>query len=109
MKKTTVLICALALSILCGCKTVNPQTGVKEFDPVKTEQVRAVIKPMVSGGVAALLQKVPTSRPYIEQAAGAVCEMRDAKAFDPVNLRARLIGILDASNVKIDPLLRVSV
>lgn len=94
------------LATLPACRTVNPTTGAAEFDAVKTEKVRGVMKPIITEAVSRVVEKAPEARLYFEQAAGVVCELRDARKFDPVNLRARLFGILDASTVRVDPLIR---
>lgn len=89
-----------------GCSTINPQTGQKEFDPVKTEKVRSAVKPLVTAGVAATVKQVPDAGLYFSKAAVVICEMRDTKEVSVINFRARLLGILDEQHVKIDPLIR---
>lgn len=79
--KRIFLIPILAFAIaLVGCKTLNPETGEKEFDPVKTAQVRAAIKPAVSTLVTSVIINNPTSLQYFQVAGTNICKLRDDHA-----------------------------
>lgn len=106
MRATTCLAVTLSLFILCGCKSIDPTTGQQVFDQVKTEKVRAVLKPVVSGAVVAVLAKNPQGAVYFNLAASAICEMRDTKQVNVETFRARLLGIIDQHATRVDPLIR---
>jgi hypothetical protein len=95
MRLILLTILALLVLLMAGCKTVNPATGLREFDQIKTEKVRAALKPVVSSVVMGVVAKNPESNLYFDQAASAICEMRDAKEVTPLLFRARLMGIID--------------
>jgi len=103
--KFTVML--LACLFLVGCTTLGPD-GTTVYDPIKTEKVRAVMKPLITEATGRVIDGNPDVRGYFTAAAVVTCEMRDAKAFVLVNFRARLMGILDASDVRVDPLVRTS-
>lgn len=88
-----------------GCKSIDPVTGQQVFDPVKTMKVRAAIKPFVAASVARIVEKNPEANLYFDQAASAICEMRDAGSVSFEQFRARIMGIID-QHVRVDPLVR---
>jgi hypothetical protein len=100
------LILILALS-QCGCKTTNPTTGQKEYDPVKTETVKAAVEIPIKSAVLRVLQNSPQNSDdiarYLREVGGAFCAVRDAKAFEPAALIQRLNSIT-APSVR-DPLI----
>src|SRR2546430_10704224 len=42
-----------------GCKSVNPTTGVSEYDPVKTQMVEDSLQPIISGGIRRVIRNSP--------------------------------------------------
>lgn len=72
---------------LLGCKTFNPATGQKEFDPVKTQKVRAAIKPAIATTVVAAIQNNPETRPAFAKSAMHVCAMRDSGEVNLTQLK----------------------
>lgn len=103
--KQLILLLACAAALV-GCSTVDPATGQRVHDPVKTEKVRAALKPLASAAVAGVVANNPEAGAYFDQAAAAVCQMRDAQAFTLENFRARLLGIIDRQT-GVDPLVRI--
>jgi len=94
MKNTFTLILALLALVLVGCKTFNPATGENEFDPVKTEQVKAVLKPQVSTVIALLATKHPEARPYMLLAADNICKLRDDGFVSPASFQTAINAAL---------------
>jgi hypothetical protein len=82
-KFVVVLVAALCLSF-AGCRTLGT------YDPVKTEQVKAAVKPLVTSLARRGVLKNPDARTYVETIAGILEEMRDNKNFDPVYLNVAL-------------------
>lgn len=83
--KKIILLCSLCLT-LAACKT----GGV--YDPVKTEKVRASIKPVVSTAVRVWLASEPNPvyRDAAKAFADVVCQMRDEGEFRASVLTQRL-------------------
>jgi hypothetical protein len=99
--KIKYLLSIVALSVLMlgvACKTVNTVTGVKEFDPAKTAQVKAVVKPPIKQGVRILLAKNVNHRAeilkYLASGRDIFCNMQKNKNFSPAYLieQANLLG-----------------
>ena len=105
--KNIFLFCAgllLTVGILTGCKTTNPNTGEKEFDQVKTEQVKAIIKPQVATAVTLLIHKRPDIRPYFVLAAENICALRDAGSLSPAFFQAAINSAFAEYPDRVDPL-----
>lgn len=89
--------CVLSLS----CKSVDPSTGQRTFDPAKTEQAKAAIQPVITGAVRRLLinnpQHAPEYASYIRQAGRVFCQMDAAGRFEPSFLIEQLDLILTGS------------
>lgn len=98
MKKKMLLVMAAVLGLVLapGCSTLNPETGEREFDPVKTEKVQAVLKNAIADAVLFAAQKDPNALPYLEASALVVCSLADAEgSLDSIALRTAL----DAASV----------
>lgn len=54
----TAVVLAASLALV-ACKSTNPATGKKEYDPVKTEQVKAAVEPILASGVRRVLANNP--------------------------------------------------
>lgn len=84
------ILLALASGLLLGCKSVNPTTGKKEFDPVKTEQVKAALEPVVTSAVRRMIQNSPEHREeiirYLQGIGNIFCHMAETRTVDPVYL-----------------------
>lgn len=84
---------------VCGCSTFNPDTGQKEFDPVKTHKVRAALKPAISTVVLGTIIHNPEAREPFGKAAVHICKMRDSGEVNLTQLK-------EAVNSELAPLLR---
>lgn len=97
-----VALCA-AVAILPACTTTDPTTGAKVFDPVKTDQVKSVLKPVIATSVSAVLKNSPQHAPeigsYFRSVAGVFCQMEANKSFSP----AYLIKEVDAHTSRLLP------
>ena len=80
---------ALILAIT-GCATVNPNTGDREFDQVKTEKVKAIIKPQVASLVTLVVNNNPEARQYFELAAEQICLLRDTGEATPATFQVAI-------------------
>lgn len=83
------LAAVLAAPFLTGCKTTQPD-GTKVYDPVKTEQVKAAVKPLVTGLIRRGLQSETNAVPYVRQLQVVFEHMRDTKQFAPSYLDSLL-------------------
>lgn len=96
--------------VLTACKSTNPQTGQREFDPVKTEQAKAAIQPLIAGAVRRVLAQNPDKAEQIAdylRAGGSVfCNMDLTGQFDPLVLAEKLDALV-APKVKDDYLLDI--
>lgn len=81
--KTYRIVCAVltiaAVCIFAGCRSTNPTTGQREYDPVKTEQVKAAIEPIAAGAIRRVLQNSPQHSDqiagYLRSIGGIFCAM----------------------------------
>lgn len=95
-------LCALALT---GCKTtrIDPTTGqtTKEFDPVKTAQIKAALEPIGSSAVRRVIKNSPEHSAeiagYFRAVGSAFCQMSEKGDFDP----AYLVGAVDTATAKL--------
>jgi hypothetical protein len=96
--------------IAIGCTTTNPQTGQNEFDPVKTEQVKAALEPVITQGVRRVLAHNKSHAAEIAQYVGAAghvfCEMDRTGNFEPSYLITELDKLV-APNIGDDYLLSI--
>src|SRR5690606_31409201 len=78
--------CLMLVGCITGCKTLG------QFDPVKTEKVRASVKPVVSTGIRVWLASEPNPayRLAAKGFADVICEMRDTNMFESKVLVQRL-------------------
>lgn len=105
MKATTSLLLSITLAIsLAGCKSLNPQTGQVEYDPVKTEQVKAIFKPLVSGTTASILKKHPNYRPAIATIYTNMTLLTVSNALSPTTLRLMVANTIAEYGGSIDPM-----
>lgn len=97
----TAAACIFIAGCYSGCKTANPTTGVKEFDPVKTEKVKAAIEPIVSSAVRRVVASNPKHSDeialYLRAVGGAVCSISDTGEASPETL----IAAIDAATVNL--------
>lgn len=99
MKKITTLILAAVLLAVAGCATNN---GGTPRDPVKVEQVKAAVTPLVSSGIRRVLTENPNLEPYFVQVQGVFETIRDTGQFDPSFLVAQLNLIPLEDEIAID-------
>ena len=107
--KTTKLLCGLftaSLLVLPACKSTDPTTGEKKFDPVKTEQVKAAIEPLVAGGVRRVIANSPQHADdiasYFRNLGTVFCKMRDSGQFSPDYLVAEADKATAPLQAKVD-------
>lgn len=107
------LVCAIALLSFTACSTLNPNTGEREFDPVKTQSIKEATKPLVASlvrrGIVDIYEKDPNVLIYFQASAQTFCTMRDQKAFSVQVMRLSLERTLADTgifpNSKVDPLI----
>lgn len=104
MKHLTSPIIALTLLLCAGCMTTNPETGVKEYDQVKTEQVKAIFKPIIAGGVASHVKSHPETKVILTEIAAGICNLNES-GLTPTVLRAVVAQALQKYHVHVDPAL----
>lgn len=102
--KLTLITAALATLVVTGCMTTNPQTGKKEYDPVKTEQVKSVFQPLVAGTVASILNRNPEHRPIIASVQTNICLLASTNGITPAVLRTIVSGAIQQHGANLDPL-----
>lgn len=94
---------ALALLVLSlGCKTTDPLTGKKVYDPVKTAKVQEAVKPVlqtaVSQAIARNTNDAVVIAGYLRGVGTIFCQMHRDKKFAPEYLaseiNSRLSGLL---------------
>jgi len=70
-----------------GCKSVNPTTGVSEYDPVKTQMVEDSLQPIISGGIRRVIRNSPQHAQdignYFRAIGGALCAMSASGEASP--------------------------
>jgi hypothetical protein len=103
-------ITALALAALCvACTTTNPDTGERVYDPIRTEQVKASLSPLVTGGVRATIANNPRHRDelgtYYRSIGTVFCRMVDTRQFSPSYLIDEVNKITAPQIASADPLL----
>jgi len=86
MKKILPILLAAVL-LATGCATSDPNAP---RDPVKIEQVKAAVTPLVSAGIRRVLVERPNLEPYFVQVQGVFETIRDTGQFDPSFLVAQL-------------------
>ena len=107
MKIKNIIVVTASLGLLlavsgCTTKVIDPATGqsTTQFDPVKTEQVKALLEPIGAGAVRRIITNSPQHSDEIAgyfRAVGSVfCQMSANNDFDP----AYLIGAADAATAK---------
>lgn len=113
-RNLTRLVAAVAvLSIGIGCKTINPTTGEKEYDPAKTEAVVAAVSLPASSAIRRALNRSPQHATeiatYIRAAGMVFQEMTVTKKFDPADLLKALDQMVVIKNDTIIDLKNVAV
>jgi hypothetical protein len=105
--KNFFLVLLAALTLLTGCQTAG------QYDPVKTEQVRAAIEPIAAGAVRRIVLKDPAKAEatgnYFRQVGAVFCEMKASGNFSPETLIASLQGIQRPDNQDIADAIAVMV
>ena len=79
MKASRILLTVLIALCVIGCRTTNPETGKSEFDPVKTEKAKAIVKGQVATVVGLIVGNNPEGRPHFARAAAGICQLRDER------------------------------
>ena len=81
-------------AVVTGCKSVNPQTGVKEYDPVKTDQVVAALEPIGASAIRRVLKNSPEHSDeiagYMRSVGMVFYRMESTGEFDPAYVIAEL-------------------
>lgn len=93
----------VALALICqGCKTLNPTTGEREYDPAKTDAVVQAVMLPASSAIRRALNRSPHHATeiagYLRSAGLVFQEMTVTKKFDPVDLLKALDQIVVIKN-----------
>lgn len=84
-KAILAVITLLAVCAVTGCKSTNPTTGQREYDPVKTEQVKAAIEPIAAGAIRRVIQNSPEHADeianYLRSVGSIFCSMETNGSF----------------------------
>jgi hypothetical protein len=88
MKCFAVLIFAAALAFgATGCKSTDPATGTRVYDPIKTAQVKDALRPVITDPLSRVLRNSPEHAVvignYYRGVGGVFCAMQATKQFDP--------------------------
>lgn len=94
MKITIAILSLVTLIATSACRStrIDPLTGqpVSEFDPVKTEQVKAALEPIGSSLVRRVIVNSPQNSDeiatYLRGVGSIFCQMSANNDFDPVYL-----------------------
>lgn len=89
------ILLAFAIPSFIGCASFNG-----DADPVKVEQTKAVIVPLVSGAVRRILLKNPDKADFVKRVGDVFRYVRDTQTFDPATVAALLQTALNDS---VDP------
>lgn len=84
--------------LIVGCTTTDPNTGEPVYDPVKTEQSKAIIEQTIAGAIASIEMSDDVQR-YLNYSANTLCELKDREAIAPSVLAKNLSDALDAEGV----------
>lgn len=99
----------LAGSLLfTGCSTLDPATGKKAYDPVKTEHVKASIQAPVQEVITRIIRNSPEHSSeiasYFNSFRSVFCKMRDTGRFDSAYLLAEVDRTTMGLQSGLDPL-----
>lgn len=107
MKKNLLVIAFVALAFP-ACSTLNPLTGVLEYDPVKTEQVKAAIEPFVTAALGSAIAKNGVKHPelaeYYRSVGRVFCKMEATSTFSVDFLVEEINKLATPALAKSDPL-----
>lgn len=111
-RATALLLIPFLLIGFTGCTTtqVDPVTGlpVKTYDPVKTQQVKDAVQPVLSSAVRRVLENNPTKKAeiaeYFKAVAAPFCVIGTTGVVDLTLLQASLESITAKYQGKVDPL-----
>lgn len=110
MKQTILslpLVLALSAGIFTGCTTTNPTTGETAYDPVKTEQVKAAVTPVVASVVRRVINNSPQHSEEIAnylRAVGAVfCSASASGSLGPEQIIAAADAATAGLQANVEP------
>lgn len=85
---------AFGLLLLTGCTILNPITGKKEYDPIRTEQVKAALEPVAAGAIRRIIFNSPQHSDQIAEYFRSIgkifCQMDASGEFSPETLIAEV-------------------
>ena len=92
-------LCVACLSLAStGCTTVNPATGQAQFDPVKTEDVKAALEVPVVSAIRRTILNSPQHAleisTYFRSLGKIFCSMEATTNFSPATLMAQADALL---------------
>lgn len=108
MKHLILLLCASTL-IFCGCKTTTNSDGtpISTYDPVKTQQLKDALTPVVSGGIRRIILNSPGHDQelcnYFRAVGSVFCEMSKNGEFSPIILVNAIDSATAELQTGIDP------
>lgn len=93
-KWSATVLLALFACLMIGCKSMNPATGQYEFDPLKTDAVKAALELPVKSAIRRAILNSPDHADeiadYFRQVATVFCKMSTTGTFDPLFLIAEV-------------------
>jgi hypothetical protein len=97
------LACA---ALIAACTSLSP-SGDHVYDPVKTEQVKAAIEPLLSIGLRHVIVNSPqhavATASYFRAIGQVFAQMRDSQTFDPLFLVAQVDALTVGQQAKLPP------
>ena len=102
MKKLiSLLLLALCVSVTaCRSTSIDPVTGekVKVFDPIKTQQAKEIVEPILRIGTRRIILNNPDNAiqtgNYFRYAGGVFCYMKETGQLDPTSITAGLRDLI---------------
>ncbi|HEU4344043.1 MAG TPA: hypothetical protein VFU31_21010 [Candidatus Binatia bacterium] len=108
MNRRFAFVALASLLITAGCSTINPDTGQKVFDPIRTAQVKAALQAPVQETITRIIRNSPEHSDqianYFRSAGNVFCKMRDTSRFEPQFLIAELEKATEGLQQGLDPL-----
>jgi hypothetical protein len=104
-----VITFAATSTLLVGCKTTNSE-GQSEFDPVKTEQVKAAVTPVVASVVRRIVNdpehpdRSEAARLYLTAVGGVFCQASATGQLTPDQIITALDTVTAGLQEQVDPL-----
>jgi len=100
---------ATSLLFTTSCTTVDPGTGERVYDPIKTDQVKAALAPFVTTGIRAVIANNPRHRDelgtYFRGVGTVFCRMHETGQFSADYIYEEIGKLVAPKIAEADPLL----